>query len=119
MIVVLPIYDGKIALLHDSGDYMRPAMGKNGSDVGKISEQLFGMHGFTTQIGGVHLNGEPCTFHTVDVKQVLPSTKTTNAKVTLMPIDALERKLNDSETLINIFLNLGLRMMKDNNAGKS
>ena len=111
MKVVLPINEGKVALLRDENGYFRPAMGK--TDAGSIAEHLFGMHGFSDHIGSVQLSGELVEFYILQVKQIIESTKKSDAPFIEVPMEELQRAVHTEGVSLNIFLNLAIRMYED------
>lgn len=116
MKIVLPIHEGKVVLLKDEKGYFRPAMGK--ADAGSIAEQLFGMHGFTDELGAVQMSGEVIEVHVMHVRQVLPATKKSTSQPVEVPFSELDKALHTKGVVLNIFLNVALRMYSDwsNNA---
>ncbi|MFW3388475.1 UNVERIFIED_CONTAM: hypothetical protein RF648_21035 [Kocuria sp. CPCC 205274] len=107
MNVVLPVKDGKVFLFRGSDGYLRPAMGE--ANAATVAERSFGAHGFTDLLGKVHFSGKTFEFHRMDIKQIIQSTKTSQAPVVEVPMPELINAVK-GEVILNIFLDLGVRM---------
>lgn len=119
MKVVLPVFkkdkagEDEVVLLRDKTGMLRPAMGNNSVDAGQIAERMFGMHGFTDLLGGVHLSGEVIEFYSMEVKQVLNPPELPDMERIQISLKDLQAMIYASGSAINIFLNLGVRMYED------
>lgn len=119
MKVLFPVHkaenpeEDKIYLHRDKNGYLRPAMGKDSSDSGKIAEMAFGAHGFTNLIGGVALPEQVVEFYEMEVMQVIPASKASELEVVKIGLKEAQRLISEPRTAINIFLNLAIRMYLD------
>lgn len=111
MKVVLPMLNGKVYLLRDENNYLRPAMGKG--DPQQIAEHLFGLHGFSDNIGACQLGGETVEFYILGVKQEIPSSKKSDAKIEKIGTAELYDAIKGSSIALNLFLNMAIRMYYD------
>lgn len=115
MKVILPVNFGKVVLIKDTNGAYRPAIGKSDSDVGKMAEHYFGMHGFTYVIGSAMFGSEIVEFYVMDVQQTIPSTRVSDSQMVEVELSELKRLVFPSNVPINMFLNLGIRLYYDRN----